>query len=255
MIRMNWSIRILPLVILVLGNTAESQEGRGRGPGFGRQGGSIVSLVGNEAVQKELGLSESDAVAVKKVSDAYRQEQRDEFGKLGIGDFQSLQSLPAEERQAKFREIGEKTAALSRKLDEKFAPQIKSAIKPEQFERLQQISRQARGIQVFSDPEVVKELALTKEQQDRLAAIRDEYERKQRELFSEGGGTDARERFAKLREERDARAAEVLNKEQSDTLAKLKGKPFDLTQLRGGPGGRPGSAGGSRPPRSGDDKK
>jgi DNA-binding MarR family transcriptional regulator len=149
-----------------------------------------------------------------------------------------LQSLPDEERQAKFREIGEQTAALASKLDEKYAPQIKSALKLEQFERLNQISRQTRGIQVFSDAEVIKVLELTPEQQDKLAGIRQEYEQKQRELFAGGGASDVRERFAKLREERDGKAAEVLTKGQAEKLAQLKGKPFDLAQLRGGTAGR-----------------
>ena len=53
-----------------------------------------------------------------------------------------------------------------------------------------------------------------------------------------------------LNKERDAKINEVLTKAQLETFAKLKGKEFDVAQLRGGRGG-PGGAGGAgaRPKR------
>lgn len=253
MIRISWHVATLTLMGLFFVQLVEAQPGSGRGPGFGRQVGGIVSLAGIEAVQKELGLTDDDAIAVRKVSEAYRQEQRDEFGKLGIGDFQSLQSLTTDERQSKLREISEKTGALAKKLDEKYAPQLKTVLKPEQFRRVQEISRQAQGLQAFFDPEVIKTLELSKEQQDKLAVIRDEYVKKQQSLFNGDEGSDIQDRFTKVRElsrERDAKAAEVLTKDQVDKFEKLKGKPFDLSQLRGGRSFR-----GDRQPRKNDEEK
>ena len=58
-----------------------------------------------------------------------------------------------------------------------------------------------------------------------------------------------------LNKERDAKINEVLTKAQLDQFATLKGKEFDVAQLRrgpGGPGGGPGGGGGgagARPKR------
>jgi DNA topoisomerase IA len=43
-----------------------------------------------------------------------------------------------------------------------------------------------------------------------------------------------------LVKEREAKAAEVLSKEQQEKYTKLKGKPFDVSQLQG-PGRRGGA--------------
>ena len=63
-----------------------------------------------------------------------------------------------------------------------------------------------------------------------------------------GGGGGGPEAFAKMQElnkERDAKVNEVLTKAQQDQFAMLKGKEFDVTQLRGrGPGGPGGPGGG-----------
>ena len=55
-----------------------------------------------------------------------------------------------------------------------------------------------------------------------------------------------------LTKERDAKINEVLTKAQLETFAKLKGKEFDVAQLRrgfGGPGGGGGGGAGARPKR------
>jgi hypothetical protein len=54
-----------------------------------------------------------------------------------------------------------------------------------------------------------------------------------------------------LNKEREAKINEVLTKAQLETFAKLKGKEFDVAQLRGGRGGPggPGGGAGGRPKR------
>ena len=135
-------------------------------------------------------------------------------------------------------------AANAKKLNDKYAPKIKETLKPEQFERLQQISYQAAGTGVYTNADVVKALELTKEQQEKIATINKDAQAKQGALTADGG----REAFAKIREEQTADLAKVLTAEQTEKLTKLKGKAFDVSTLgRGGPGGgRPGGRPGAK---------
>ena len=154
----------------------------------------------------------------------------------------------------------------------KYQPKLKEALTAEQLQRAQQIAWQAAGSAALADEELTKQLAVTKEQQDKIAAINKEFGDKQRELFAAGfggggggaggAGGDVRAKMTELNKERDAKTNEVLSKEQQEKFTTLKGKPFDLSQLQqggpggGGPGGRPGAGG--RPqrgqPKDGDKK-
>ena len=66
-----------------------------------------------------------------------------------------------------------------------------------------------------------------------------------------GGGAGGFEKMQELNKEREAKINEVLTKAQLETFAKLKGKEFDVAQLRGGRGGPggPGGGAGGRPKR------
>ena len=79
----------------------------------------------------------------------------------------------------------------------------------------------------LSDPDLVKALDVTKEQQDKMAAVGKEYDEKQRELFprrTEGGnagGSDfaaAREKMTALNKERETKVTDVLTAEQKAAL-------------------------------------
>ena len=88
---------------------------------------------------------------------------------------------------------------------------------------------------------LVKALEISKEQQDKLNALNQEYQQKQRASLGRASGHIAPENFAKMLElghECDMKALEILSKTELDKFAELKGRPFDLTQLR-----RPGSGG------------
>lgn len=226
--------------------------GRGRGGFGGGMGGpqSALMLAGNPAVQKELGVSEDQIAKLKTLSDEARAELSE-----GGGPPEGLRDLPEAERRAKMTEMMAKRAEAARKVNAKFKPKLAEVLDAKQVERLDQITLQAAGAQAYAEPEVAKALNLSKEQQDKIASINKEASEKQRELFGGagggGGGGDFQERFAKMAELNRAREkdlAAVLTSEQSDQLAKMKGKEFDVGQLRGGPGGRPqGGPGRGRP--------
>lgn len=204
----------------------------GGGFGGGRGGGSsLLSLADNEAVQKELAVSDDAKAAVKKVNEAYREELQ--------------------------KAMDEATKAVNSKM----APQVKEALTAEQFKRLQQIRIQALRDGAYTDAEVVKALGLKKEQQDKIADISKVYGEKQRGLFTGGGGDNGRPDFTAMRakmedlnKEKESKINEVLTKDQQDKFKTLKGKEFDLASLQprfggpggGGAGGRP-QGGGGRP--------
>jgi len=231
------------------------------GPG----GGGIVGLAAHPAVQKEIALKEDEAATVQKIAESFREEMMGEMEKegLGFGGFGQFNDLKPEEREAKMREMNEKRLALMKKMNDKFIPKLKETLSGAQFERVQQINWQSAGSQALAGPELSKILELSKDQQEKIGAINQQYGAKQRELFGfggpRGGGAGGgaggppdfqamREKMQELTKERDGKATEVLGKEQQEKYATLKGKPFDVALLMpmgpGGPGGRGGGPAG-----------
>lgn len=245
------SVLAVGMVMFLSASLALAQnEGRGRGRGgFGGGTGGVLGLLSNEEVQKELALDDAGKASVKKIIDASREESRTELG--AGGGFAGLRDLPEAERRAKMQELQAKGAAVQAKILAKYLPQVKEVLTPAQFERAQQISWQSRGTRALSDPELAKALDITKEQQDKIAAVGKEFDEKQRALFTPGagggGGDGAREKREALSKERDTKVLDVLTADQKTKFATLKGKEFDVSKLRGGPGGGRGGRPGGRP--------
>jgi Spy/CpxP family protein refolding chaperone len=212
-------------------------QGQGRRPGGMLGRGNMIGLLSNEAVQKEIGIGDAEKEKLTKIGQEYGDDLREEIQAAGGGG--GFQDASAEERQkmiTKFQDINQKLMA-------KHVPAIKEVLKPEQFTRLQQITWQVTGSTAVSDPDFVKALDLTVEQQQKIKDLNQEYQQKQFGLFGGGGQDNVQQAFAKMREltqERDAKAKEVLSKEQQAKLEQVRGKPFDLSQLQQGGGGRPG---------------
>jgi Spy/CpxP family protein refolding chaperone len=216
------------VLVALLAQPAQAQRGRG---GFGRTQ-SLFSLAGNEAVQKEIGLT--DAAKVEALEDEYRDAMQAELASAGVS-FDGIRDLPEAERNAKIRELSTKSAEAAKKVGDKLEPKLKEALTAEQFKRLGEIKIQANGIASLSEATVVKELGLSDEQQKKIAAIRDEGDKATRELFA-SAGENFREAMTKVREANAktlAQATDVLDAGQKEKFAALKGKPFDTAQLQG----------------------
>jgi hypothetical protein len=220
--------KFLPLVTVVVvmlaaGTTFAQQRGRG---GFG--GLPAVEIAATEAVQKELGLSGDVAGKLKLLRDDYRAAAQKEYQTAGI-DFQNLS---AESRQ--------KLADISNKLNAEFDPKVKALIGADATKRFEQVQLQYNvrnsAPSALTAADVAAELKLSDEQKQKLNDLNAEFGRRQRELFGGGGG--GQEAFAKLREERTAKAMDVLTAEQKDKLKALQGSPFDVTQISSGLGRR-----------------
>ena len=218
-----------------------SLSAQGRGGGFGGGQGGIARLAGNEAVQKEIGVTDEQKEKLKTLGEELAKDQ--EAARSSAPAAGNFQDLSQEERS----KLMEQMMATAKKLNDKYSPKIKETLKPEQFERLQQISYQAAGPAVYTNAEVITALDITKEQQEKLATLNKDFQEKQRALFAGGNAEGGREAFAKLREEQSADLAKVLTAEQTEKLTKLKGKAFDVSTLGGrgpgGAGGRPGGKG------------
>ena len=222
---------------------------------FGWFGGGIIfATAANEAVRKDLGLSEEIAAAVKKVLSDFRAAW------IGTGrGFVVRRVRVAQDTERFFLDVdlppwnsGEWMAVTA-----KFLPRLKDALTADQYTRLQQIDWQARGTAAYWDSEVIQALALTKEQQNKIASITNECIAKRQELFAQGGGGaggEAREKaMSELVKEHDAQINGSLTKAQLDVFAMMRGKEFDVDELRiadlapppaRGPGnGRPFGAG------------
>src|SRR5262245_4579023 len=122
----------LVAIALVASSASAQQKGRGGRGGFGGLGGpaNALTIAGNEAVQKELGLSADVVGKVTALRDDYRAAIQKEYQTAGI-DFQNL---TAESRQ-KMVEVGNK-------LNGEFDPKVKSLISGDSYKRLQQIQLQ-----------------------------------------------------------------------------------------------------------------
>lgn len=240
---------------------AGGQPGGGRPGGFGGGfggpgGGGPLSLVTNEAVQKELALKEEQIGKFKTLNDEYREEMRSAFsGGAGFGGGQNL----SDEERTKQRD---KFAESMKKATEKFQPKVNEILDAAQRDRLKQIQLQWSGPQAFQNAEVVAALKLSKDQQEKLASITKEFGEKQTALFPRGGqagGGGERPNFEEMQKKmgeltaaRDKELAGVLTADQTAQLEKLKGKEFARPAFggfgggRGGPGGA-GGAGGANP--------
>lgn len=226
---------------LVLTTSLSAQGRRGGGFGGGRGGMGPLMLVNNETVQKEIGLTDDQKTKLTALREEFTKDMQEARGSAPAGN---PQDLSQEERTKLFAEM----AATTKKLSDKYLPKLKETLKPEQFERVQQIAYQAAGPGAFTNDDVVKALDLTKEQQEKIATVNKDFQAKMQGAFG-GGAGGGFEAITKLREEQSAELAKVLTKEQEEKWTALKGKAFDLAALqggRGGPGGRPGAKRGDK---------
>ena len=221
------------------------------GFGFGGRGGGLnkLSLVANEAVQKEIKVTEEQKGSIKELTDLYRGEQRDLY--------RSLRDLSDEERAKKreqFQKSTEETTSL-----------LAEVLEDGQTKRLDQIILQLQGIRALRDEKVTKQLGVSKEQMAKLKSTfeaNDAVQRKRIEEFrrsfasfrdlSDEERQKLRERAEKRREEAekerkkfDTDVLALLTDEQKKKFESMKGAKFDMPRRSFGRGGqRPG---GGRP--------
>jgi len=202
----------LGLVALLTGPALAQGQGRG----FGMMGGGgIAMLIGNESVQKELKLDDTQVTKAKELAD----KNREKF----TAAREETKDLDQEERQ-------KKTTALMKEVNESTLKAVGEFLKPEQVTRLHQISYQTRGVMAFADPEVAKKLNITDAQKEEIKTINEESQATLREL-RQGFQDDREGTMKKMSEHRKEVLAKVvvkLNDEQQKTWKEMIGAPFEL---------------------------
>jgi len=179
-------------------------------------------LAQNEAVQKEIEITDQQAADIQELAEESRQRS--------VGDRAGFRSISDDERQklsAETRDTGEKQ---SQEANAKLA----KILSPFQTKRLKQISIQVRGVSALRDPGVATAIGLTEAQKKNIETVSNEYNdsmRSQvRELFQGGNRDDVRERIEAMRIRADEEVLAVLTAEQKTEFEELKGEPFEMPE-------------------------
>jgi len=206
-------------------SSAMAQGGGGgrRGGGGGRGGINPIVVAKVEGVQKDLELSG---------------DQKDSIGKLEPetvnfqdfqGDIEGMQKKTAEIRESSLKKVDE-------------------ILQPPQRARFDEILLQIDGTAALRQPKVAEKLKLTDDQKSKLTAL---FAPPQGGGGGFGGGAGGGQQ---AREERDAKALEILTADQKSQFTAMQGKKIeiDTAALRGGGGrGQGGPGGGGRGGRGG----
>jgi hypothetical protein len=237
MVRRGLSVSVGIATVLIVASSVQLAQAQGRGGGgmmgMRPQGVDPLGLLNSPAVQKELAVSGEKVDKLKDIAGDVRQERQEKMTEAGI-DFRSLRDLSDEEREKKTAEFRTKGAEIQKSINDTFMPKVAEILDKAQLTRLHEIAIQAAYASALSDAGVVKDLGLSKEQQDKIEAIDKDFSGKLQ-------GVPRAERFAKmaeLRGEHLAKATEVLTKDQQAKFTEMKGKPFDLKSLQPTGGGR-----------------
>jgi Spy/CpxP family protein refolding chaperone len=199
------------VALLALPGWASAQGPGGRGGFFGG-GNQGLMLLGDENVQKELDIVDSQKQKLDALRDKIRDEMRAMFQGGGGGNREEM------------REKMQQTMA-------NFSKEADDILLPQQRERLKQIAVQSRLRFGNTSDAVGDALDLTDEQKEKLRE-------KEREIAPE-----MQKEINKVRDKYRDKLLEVLTPEQRAKWKELVGNPIEFQQQQfgrgqGGPGGR-----------------
>ncbi len=184
----------------------------------------VGKLLVKKEVQDELKLSNEQLQKTGQVLRNIGDKYKDSFAELA--------KVPRTERLAKYNQLIDEMNAETFK-------GLKDILDAKQMERLRQLDRRSQGLRVIHDPEVLKELKLTNEQQTKLAEISEAASKEIGDILRANAG-DRAEGAKKVAAAQKRILAEILDmftEEQKQTWKKLTGElPIDK------PGPNPGAA-------------
>jgi hypothetical protein len=187
-------------------------------PFGGKMGSSGAGfLIENEAVQKELKLTDEQVKKCKAINQELREKHQD--------DFEKLKGLKKEDRAEQLKEV-------MRAISEETMKALAGVLDPQQAKRLYQIDLQQRGPQAFTDPAIEKALKLSDDQKTQIKTLNDDAAKEIRDTFESAGGgksLDLGKKMLAVRKETLERITAVLTDKQKQEWSSLTGKPFDLT--------------------------
>ncbi|MCY2968165.1 MAG: hypothetical protein NT069_31800, partial [Planctomycetota bacterium] len=203
------------------------------GPGMFRASPEmdLVFLVAIPEVQTEIGMKDDQKKAVADLTASLGEK----MGRAMEGiDFREIFELEPEERDKKMASVREKQDAVAKSL----RTDLEKLLDKKQVARLTEIDLQRAGSSALRRKPVAQQLKLSEEQQGKLGEL-----------------LDSLPPFLppEARQQVDEDSLAVLNKDQKDAFAKLKGKQFEFPPPAFGPpggfaggfqGGGPGGPGG-----------
>ena len=204
---------------------ASAQGGRGRGGGLG--GRSLLTMVENDKVQKELELEEGQIEKIQEFAGEQREKMREEFQNLRSpgGDREEMMSAMTKMREEMAKE---ETKTMKEVLNEK------------QLKRYSQLNVQLMGIRALNNSEIAKQVGLTEEEIKNVSDAFASNREKQTEIFQElrdsGARDGMREKMQEMRTELEESVMKMLSDDQKEKLEEIKGEKFEFPerQRRGG---------------------
>jgi Spy/CpxP family protein refolding chaperone len=160
-----------------LAATGPSAKGPpGAGPTLPRSEAAYLSLPGlwelrTENVQKELDLTNEQRDRLRAMGQKFYEEMRQAWA--GIGGMSPV------ERKNRYAEIRQRS--LTRMRDTR--KQVEAMLSPDQSQRLKQINLRTRSAAALANPEIVDQLRITEQQQQRLQEIQQSVQRLQQEAL------------------------------------------------------------------------
>lgn len=198
---------VLAVGALCLLTSPAMAQGRG---GFGMGGGP--ALYANKSVQKELKFTDEQAKKAGEIVADLREKYQDKLQEARQSqDFQAMQKI-------------------NRDMTDEAKKMMADVLKPDQIKRFDQISLQQRGLQAFTDPELLKKIDLNDDQKAKIRDIGQEVQAQRQEIMQ--GFQDDREGTMKkmntLRKESIDKALAVLTDSQKKTYKEMSGEPFEV---------------------------
>ncbi|MDB5339325.1 MAG: hypothetical protein JWN70_4944 [Planctomycetaceae bacterium] len=178
-------------------------------------GSSLIDFALSDDIRTSLwpDVNAPEIAALRRLSQAQRKE------------YLALYVDPSEEDQANPRGMADRVRA-------KYLPELKKALPPEQFTRLQQIRWQYDGLSVVLDPEMVQVLGITKEQLEKLVSGEAELSPSNMKNIQKVQGLTAEERskiHLEMHQKWYRKIHEVLSADQAAKLVEVKGPQFSPT--------------------------
>ncbi len=184
-----------------------------------------LALIGMPAIQKEIGMEKGSYDEIHKLQSS------------SVYEIQTTLTRVSEQHRDDTKAVRDKAmkeAVMA--LGAKHADDVKKLLKPEQIARVRQVILQDAGANALADPDVARELELTKDQQTKLAAVYADVREQKLKVFAPDGKANREtdsilQQLKDIDAKRDQRGNEILTSKQQKKFTELKGKPFDLSTL------------------------
>jgi hypothetical protein len=172
----------------------------------------VGTMVDNERVQKELRLTDDQTTKCKAIYAKIQAKHQETFEKLRA--------------QKQAQQILELTKAVNQETLKAFA----TVLQPQQLKRLQQIDLQQRGALAFQEPEIIRALQLTDDQQDLVKTINADAAKEMKDSFANPQAKleEVGKKIGELRKETMERATALLSAPQRKTWQEMVGPPFEF---------------------------